>query len=400
MSIEIKAPQFPESIADGSIATWYKKLGEQVKRDELIVDIETDKVVLEVVAPADGALAKIIKAEGDTVLSEEVIAVFEEGAVATKQQAQAVVASVDAKKQDDLILSPAARKMADEHKVDLALITGTGKDGRVTKEDVSSFVEHRNANKLSVAPRVESVVQVADNNVAGRVERRVPMTRMRARIAERLLDASQNTAMLTTFNEVNMLPVMELRNKYKELFEKTHNGTRLGFMSLFVRAAVEALKRFPAVNASIDGNDIVYHAYQDVGVAVSTDKGLVVPVLRDAAHMSLADVEAKIREFGLKARDGKLGIEDMQGGTFTITNGGVFGSLMSTPILNPPQAAILGMHKIQDRPMAVNGEVKILPMMYLALSYDHRLIDGKDAVQFLVAIKDLLEDPARILLEI
>jgi 2-oxoglutarate dehydrogenase E2 component (dihydrolipoamide succinyltransferase) len=403
MSIEIKAPQFPESIADGTIATWYKKPGEAVKRDEHIVDIETDKVVLEVVAPADGSISSILKAEGEVVLSEEVIAIFTEGAVqqltiAAKTEAPQADKTVTAGEQ---ILSPAARKMASENNIDITTVAGTGKDGRVTKEDVASLVEKQKTVATPQAATSMKATPVLDDAMQqGRVERRVPMTRMRARIAERLLDASQNTAMLTTFNEVNMQPVMDLRNKYKDLFEKAHNGTRLGFMSLFVRASVEALKRFPAVNASIDGNDIVYHGYQDVGVAVSTDKGLVVPVLRDADHMSLADIEAKIREFGLKAKDGKLGIEEMQGGTFTITNGGVFGSLMSTPILNPPQAAILGMHKIQDRPMAVNGEVKILPMMYLALSYDHRLIDGKEAVQFLVAIKDLLEDPARILLEI
>ncbi len=406
MNIDIKAPQFPESIADGTIATWYKKPGEAVKRDEHIVDIETDKVVLEVVAPADGSISSILKAEGEVVLSEEVIAIFTEG----NASVPAASVKAEAKPIDknevtgEPILSPAARKMASENNIDITAVSGTGKDGRVTKEDIASLVQMKQnlASQVSTAAIISPAVSelLGDAIQQGRVERRVPMTRMRARIAERLLDASQNTAMLTTFNEVNMQPVMDLRNKYKELFEKAHNGTRLGYMSLFVRASVEALKRFPAVNASIDGNDIVYHGFQDVGVAVSTDKGLVVPVLRDTDQMSLADIESKIREFGLKAKDGKLGIEEMQGGTFTITNGGVFGSLMSTPILNPPQAAILGMHKIQDRPMAVNGEVKILPMMYLALSYDHRLIDGKEAVQFLVAIKDLLEDPARILLEI
>jgi 2-oxoglutarate dehydrogenase E2 component (dihydrolipoamide succinyltransferase) len=401
MTIDIKAPQFPESIADGSIATWYKKVGEAVKRDELLVDIETDKVVLEVVAPADGVLSTILKQAGDTVLSEEVIAVFTAGAAAT-EVAPAVVLSSNEKEKlvtanDMPLLSPAAKKMANENNIDIAALAGTGKDGRVTKEDVLNVVSKKVVAPAAVAPIATAPAFAASSD---RVERRVPMTRMRTRIAERLLEASQNTAMLTTFNEVNMQPVMNLRNQYKDLFEKTHNGVRLGYMSLFVRAAVEALKRFPVVNASIDGNDIVYHAYQDVGVAVSTDKGLVVPVLRDADTLSLAAIESKIREFGLKARDGKLGIDDMQGGTFTITNGGVFGSLMSTPILNPPQTAILGMHKIQDRPMAVNGQVVILPMMYLALSYDHRLIDGKDAVQFLVAIKELLEDPARILLQV
>ena len=403
MSIEIKAPQFPESVADGSIATWYKQPGESVKRDELIVDIETDKVVLEIVAPADGSIGEILKAEGDIVLSEEIIGSFNKGAVAdVVEDAATETSSAVTARDEDAILSPAARKLADENNIDPNSIVGTGKGGRVGKDDVQKAIEQKAASApaATAAQSTETSQLVSDAIKDGRVERRVPMTRMRARIAERLLSASNDTAMLTTFNEVNMAPVMELRKKYKELFEKTHNGTRLGFMSLFVRAATEALKRHPAVNASIDGTDIVYHGYQDVGVAVSTDKGLVVPVLRDADHMGLADIEAKIREYGLKAKEGKLGIDEMTGGTFTITNGGVFGSLMSTPILNPPQAAILGMHTIQERPMAVNGEVVILPMMYLALSYDHRLIDGKDAVQFLIAIKDFIEDPARMLLEI
>lgn len=400
MSIEIKAPQFPESVADGTVATWHKKVGEAVKRDELIVDIETDKVVLEVMAPADGTIKEILKGEGEIVESEAVIAIFAEGAVAdsaaetNKAAAIAEVTSGD----DEPLLSPAAKKLAEENAIDIASVQGTGKAGRVTKEDMLKAIENKKTAKASTAaPAAAPNVAVATGE---RIEKRVPMTRMRARIAERLLDATQSTAMLTTFNEVNMQPVMELRNRYKDLFEKTHNGSRLGFMSFFVRAAVEALKRFPAVNASIDGNDIIYHAYQDIGVAVSTEKGLVVPVLRDTDNMGLAAIEDKIRELGLKARDGKLSIDEMMGGTFTITNGGVFGSLLSTPILNPPQSAILGMHSIQERPMAVDGEVKILPMMYLALSYDHRLIDGKDAVQFLVTIKQLLEDPARILLEV
>src|SRR5690554_1069046 len=400
MSIEIKAPQFPESVADGTVATWHKKVGEAVKRDELIVDIETDKVVLEVMAPADGTIKEILKDEGELVESEAVIAIFAEGAVAssatetTKAAAIAEVSSSD----DEPLLSPAAKKIAEENAIDIATVQGTGKGGRVTKEDMLKAVENKKTAKASsTAPAAAPALNIASGE---RIEKRVPMTRMRARIAERLLDASQNTAMLTTFNEVNMQPVMELRSRYRDLFEKTHDGSRLGFMSFFVRAAIEALKRFPAVNASIDGNDVVYHAYQDIGVAVSTEKGLVVPILRDADNMSLANIEDKIRELGLKARDGKLSIDEMIGGTFTITNGGVFGSLLSTPILNPPQSAILGMHSIQERPMAVDGEVKILPMMYLALSYDHRLIDGKDAVQFLVTIKQLLEDPACILLDV
>lgn len=403
MAIEIKAPTFPESVADGTVATWHKQPGEPVSRDELLVDIETDKVVLEIVAPADGTLVELIKNEGDVVLTEELIATFEEGAgagagaaapAASAPAAEAAPAASTA----EPILSPAAKKMADENKVDVSQLVGTGKDGRITKEDVAAYV----ANKPAAAPAAAKPAAAASVPVdaSGRVEKRVPMTRLRARVAERLLQATQETAMLTTFNEVNMQPVMELRKKYKDMFEKKHNGTRLGFMSFFTKAACEALKRYPAVNASIDGNDIVYHGYQDIGMAVSSDRGLVVPVLRDADQMGLAQIEDTIRDFGMKAREGKLSIDEMTGGTFTITNGGVFGSLLSTPILNPPQTAILGMHKIQERPMAVDGEVKILPMMYLALSYDHRLIDGKEAVQFLVAIKDMIEDPARILLEL
>jgi 2-oxoglutarate dehydrogenase E2 component (dihydrolipoamide succinyltransferase) len=408
MSIEIKAPSFPESVADGTIATWHKQVGEPCGRDELIADIETDKVVIEINAPSEGTLTEIIKAEGEIILSNELIARFEAGAVA-EAPAPAVAEPVadQAQTNDELIISPAAKKMMAENTISESEVTGSGKAGRVTKEDVQAAIDQRAsaavaASVASAAVASSAAPAIAMPVLAGgdRPERRVPMTRLRARIAERLLTATQTTAMLTTFNEVNMQPIMELRAKYKAQFEKTHNGTRLGFMSFFVRAATEALKRFPAVNASIDGDDIVYHGYFDVGVAVSSDRGLVVPVLRDADAMSLASVESKIREYGGKAMDGKLSMEEMTGGTFTITNGGVFGSLMSTPILNPPQAAILGMHKIQERPMAVNGEVKILPMMNLALSYDHRLIDGKDAVQFLVAIKDMIEDPARILLEL
>ncbi|MGL6162020.1 2-oxoglutarate dehydrogenase complex dihydrolipoyllysine-residue succinyltransferase [Microbulbifer sp.] len=410
MTIEIKAPTFPESVQDGTVATWHKKPGEAVSRDELIVDIETDKVVLEVVAPADGALSEIIKDEGDTVLSNEVIALFTEGAAGAEEGARGEAGAgekeekAEEKKAEekpaaesaaggDQLVNPAARKLAEEKGVDLSKVSGTGKGGRITKEDVQ---------KAEKAPAAAPAAAAAEVAVAPgeRVEKRVPMSRMRKRIAERLLDASQSTAMLTTFNEVNMKPVMDLRKNYKDLFEKKHNGTRLGFMGFFVKAAVEALKRYSAVNASIDGDDIVYHGYQDIGVAVSAPKGLVVPVLRNAENMGLADIENNIRDLGLRARDGKLSIDEMTGGTFTITNGGVFGSLLSTPILNPPQTAILGMHKIQERPMAVDGKVEILPMMYLALSYDHRLIDGKEAVGFLVAIKEMIEDPARILLEI
>lgn len=404
MSIEIKAPTFPESVADGTIATWHKQPGEACSADDLIVDIETDKVVLEVVAPEDGVIAEIIKGEGDTVLSDEVIAKFEAGAAgaaAPAADAAAPAASGDADK-----VGPAARKLIEENGLDASAIAGTGKNGGITKEDVQNFIKNgaapAPAPAAAKAPAAAPAAAAPAVNVpAGeRVEKRVPMTRLRATIAKRLVEAQQNAAMLTTYNEVNMKPIMELRKQYKDLFEKTHNGTRLGFMSFFVKAATEALKKFPAVNASIDGNDMVYHGYQDIGVAVSTDRGLMVPVLRDTDVMTLADVESTIADFGKRGREGKLGLDDMQGGTFTITNGGVFGSLMSTPILNPPQTAIMGMHKIQERPMAVNGQVEILPMMYLALSYDHRMIDGKEAVQFLVTIKDLLEDPARMLLEV
>ncbi|MGH1373701.1 MAG: 2-oxoglutarate dehydrogenase complex dihydrolipoyllysine-residue succinyltransferase [Cellvibrionaceae bacterium] len=402
MTTEIKAPTFPESVQDGSIATWHKQPGEAVSRDELIVDIETDKVVLEVVAPADGAISEIIKGEGETILSNEVIAKFEAGAAgaaapaAAEPEAEAAVAETGA------AASPSARKLANEKGVDLSAVAGTGKDGRITKEDVAKAPAAAAPAPAAAAPAAAkaATTEIPSSLSGERVEKRVPMTRMRKRIAERLMETSQGTAMLTTFNEVNMAPVMELRKKYKEQFEKSHNGTRLGFMGFFMKAAVEALRRFPAVNASIDGNDIVYHGYQDISVAVSTDKGLVVPVIRNAEHLSLASIENTIKDYGMRAQSGKLTIEEMTGGTFSISNGGGFGSLMSTPIINPPQTAILGMHAIKERPMAVNGEVKILPMMYLALSYDHRLIDGKDAVQFLVAIKDMIEDPARILLEL
>lgn len=409
MAIEIKAPTFPESVADGTVATWHKKPGEAVKRDELIVDIETDKVVIEVLAEADGVLAEIIKNEGDTVLSNELLGKLNKGgAAAPAAPAAAAPAAAPAAQAaapaaaggDDAILSPAARKLAEEAGIDPNSIAGTGKGGRVTKEDVVAAVEAKKnapaAPAKPAAPAAEAPIFAAGD----RVEKRVPMTRLRAKVAERLVEAQSAMAMLTTFNEVNMKPIMDLRSKYKDLFEKKHNGVRLGFMSFFVKAATEALKRFPGVNASIDGNDIVYHGYQDIGVAVSSDRGLVVPVLRNAEFMSLAEIEGGIANFGKKAKEGKLTIEDMTGGTFTISNGGVFGSLLSTPIVNPPQTAILGMHKIQERPMAVNGQVVILPMMYLALSYDHRLIDGKEAVSFLVAIKDLLEDPARLLLDV
>ena len=403
MAIEIKAPTYPESVQEGSLATWHKQVGDSVNRDDLIVDIETDKVVLEVVAPTSGTLSEILKAEGDTVVSNEVIAMIEEGAVAaapapaSKKAASEEPAEATA---SGVLVNPAAKKLAEERGIDISLITGTGKGGRITKEDVVNYSPAATSAPAPSSPQPAPSASDVELETGDRVERRVPMTRMRSRIAERLLEVTQTTASLTTFNEVDMTALMDLRKQYKEEFTKIHNGTRLGFMGFFVKAAVEALKRFPSVNASIDGNDIVYHGYQDVGVAVSTDRGLVVPVLRNAENMSIANIENGIYDYAMKARDGKLSIEEMTGGTFTITNGGVYGSLISTPIINPPQTAILGMHKIQERPVAVNGEVVVRPMMYLALSYDHRLIDGKGAVQFLVTIKELLEDPAKILLEI
>ncbi|MCP2073826.1 UNVERIFIED_ORG: 2-oxoglutarate dehydrogenase E2 component (dihydrolipoamide succinyltransferase) [Pseudomonas lini] len=406
MAIEIKAPSFPESVADGTVATWHKKPGEAVKRDDLIVDIETDKVVLEVLAEADGVLGAIVAEEGATVLSNQVLGSIEEGGAAAAAPAAAAPAAAQAAApaadgEDDPVAAPAARKIAEENGINIASVAGTGKGGRVTKEDVVAAVAAKKAAPAAAPSKPAAPAAAAPVFAAGdRVEKRVPMTRVRATVAKRLVEAQSNMAMLTTFNEVDMTEVMALRSKYKDLFEKSHNGVRLGFMSFFVKAATEALKRFPAVNASIDGSDIVYHGYADIGVAVSSDRGLVVPVLRNAELMSLAEIEGGIATFGKKARDGKLSIEEMTGGTFTITNGGTFGSMMSTPIVNPPQAAILGMHNIIQRPMAINGQVVIRPMMYLALSYDHRLIDGKEAVTFLVTIKNLLEDPARLLLDI
>lgn len=405
MAIEIKAPTFPESVADGTVATWHKQPGDAVKRDDLIVDIETDKVVLEVLATADGVLGAIVKNEGDTVLSDEVLGSIVEGGAAAAAPAAAApaaqAAAPAADGEDDPVAAPAARKIAEENGINIASVAGTGKGGRVTKEDVVAAVAAKKAAPAAAPAKAAAPAAAAPVFAAGdRVEKRVPMTRVRATVAKRLVEAQSNMAMLTTFNEVDMTEIMALRSKYKDLFEKSHNGVRLGFMSFFVKAATEALKRFPAVNASIDGSDIVYHGFADIGVAVSSDRGLVVPVLRNAELMSLAEIEGGIAAYGKKARDGKLSIDEMTGGTFTITNGGTFGSMMSTPIVNPPQAAILGMHNILQRPMAVNGQVVIRPMMYLALSYDHRLIDGKEAVSFLVAIKNLLEDPARLLLDI
>ncbi len=405
--MDIKAPAFPESITEGTVAVWHKAPGESIRRDDLLVDIETDKVVLEVVAPTDGQLTQVVKQEGDIVASEELLATFEPGEAALP----AMPGTGSAPSAPETVsASPAARKMAEEKGLDIARVQGTGRDGRITKDDVAQFVEEeRPTPPPGTAPKpadpeppqsAPSPAQFDTGSAAERVERRVPMTRLRASIARRLVEAQHNAAMLTTFNEVDMSPVMALRRKYQDEFRARHNGTRLGFMSFFVRAAVEALKRFPAVNASIDGNDIVYHGYYDIGVAVNTDRGLVVPVVRDADALGMAQIEDQINEYGEKARAGKLTIEEMSGGTFTLSNGGIFGSLLSTPILNPPQTGILGMHKIQERPVVQDGEVVARPMMYLALSYDHRLIDGSDAVRFLVTIKGLLEDPARILLEL
>ena len=402
--MDIKAPTFPESITEGSVAVWHKAPGEAVRRDDLLVDIETDKVVLEVVAPADGRLSRIVKQEGDVVASEELLATFEPGEVATPE---VPVEDTAPQVAEPVSASPAARKLAEEQGLDIARVQGTGRDGRITKDDVAQYVVEERPTpppperRPKVAePAPAAVPEFDPEGVAERVERRVPMTRLRASIARRLVQAQHNAAMLTTFNEVDMSPVMALRRKYQDEFRARHNGTRLGFMSFFVRASVEALKRFPAVNASIDGDDIVYHGYYDIGVAVSTERGLVVPVVRDADALGMAQIEDQINEYGEKARSGKLTIEEMTGGTFTLSNGGIFGSLLSTPILNPPQTGILGMHKIQERPVVQDGEIVVRPMMYLALSYDHRLIDGSDAVRFLVAIKGLLEDPARILLEL
>jgi 2-oxoglutarate dehydrogenase E2 component (dihydrolipoamide succinyltransferase) len=408
MKIEIKAPAFPESVADGEVSLWHKQEGDFVQRDELLVEIETDKVVMEVVAPEAGRLDRIHVSEGSTIESEALLAEITPGegeAAAPTSEASDTTQPSSA----DAPMGPAARQLVEEHGLNPSAISGSGKGGRINKEDVLQHLAEKASTPAPApapAPSAPSAqgAPATSTDVQGptseRIERRVPMTRMRARIAERLLSATQQTAMLTTFNEVDMSPLMALRSQYKDQFEKTHNGTRLGFMGFFVRACCEALKRYPEVNASIDGNDVVYHGYQDIGVAVSTEDGLVVPVLRDADFMSIADVEAAIRDFGLKARDKKLTIEEMTGGTFTVSNGGVFGSLLSTPILNPPQTGILGMHAIKERPVAIDGQVVIRPMMYLALSYDHRLIDGKTAVQFLVTVKELLEDPSRILLQL
>jgi 2-oxoglutarate dehydrogenase E2 component (dihydrolipoamide succinyltransferase) len=401
MTVEIKVPVLPESVADATIAAWHKKVGDSVKEGDNLVDLETDKVVLEVPAPADGVLESIKQKEGAVVTANQVLAIIKEGAVAAKASEKTVnqpAVSSEAKQTNDEQsaddLTPAVRRLVAENNIDISKVRGTGKNGRILKQDIEAYLSNGDKAVTTTSAPAAKAMPTGD-----RVEERVPMSRLRAKIAERLVQVQRDTAMLTTFNEVNMQPVMELRNQYKESFEKRH-GVKLGFMSFFTKAVVEALRRFPNVNASIDGSDLIYHAYQDVGIAVSTERGLVVPILRNAELMSFAGIEGKIRELSTKARDGKLTMDEMTGGTFTITNGGVFGSLMSTPIINAPQSAILGMHAIKERPMAVNGEVKILPMMYLALSYDHRIIDGKDSVQFLVTVKELLEDPARLLLEV
>ena len=404
MSTEIKAPTFPESVADGTVSNWLKKKGETVNQDEVIVEIETDKVVLEVLAQADGIITNIIRDEGETVSSSEVIGEFEKLSDELKpNETSKKIDSEDKEKEPtnqkielevDLNLkklNPAAKKIIREESMDVEEITPTGKGNRVTKADVINHIENLDKEKISEPKKL-----VSDDN---RQEKRVPMSRLRSTIAKRLVSVKQETAMLTTFNEVDMQPIKDLRAKYGVEFESEH-GVKLGFMGFFVIAAVQALKKFPSVNASIDNNDIVYHGFQDIGVAVSTDRGLVVPIIKDADTKSLADIEKSILEYSTKAKDGKLSIEEMQGGTFTISNGGVFGSLLSTPILNAPQTAILGMHTIQERPVAIKGEVTIRPMMYLALSYDHRLLDGKEAVTFLISIKEQLESPERLLLNL
>lgn len=406
-SVDILVPDLPESVADATVATWHKKPGDAVVRDEVLVEIETDKVVLEVPASADGILDAVLEDEGATVLSRQILGRLREGNSAGKESSEKADAKASTpaqrqqaslEEQNNDALSPAIRRLLAEHNLDPATIKGTGVGGRLTREDVEKHLAKAPAPAEAKAPAAAPAAAPAPQ-LGHRSEKRVPMTRLRKRVAERLLEAKNSTAMLTTFNEVNMKPIMDLRKQYGEAFEKRH-GIRLGFMSFYVKAVVEALKRYPEVNASIDGDDVVYHNYFDVSMAVSTPRGLVTPVLRDVDLLGMADIEKNIKELAVKGRDGKLTVDDLTGGNFTITNGGVFGSLMSTPIINPPQSAILGMHAIKDRPMAVNGKVEILPMMYLALSYDHRLIDGRESVGFLVAIKELLEDPTRLLLDV
>ena len=408
MTIEIKVPQLPESVTDATLVAWHKKPGDAVSRDENLVDLETDKVVLEVPAPVNGTLKEIKIADGTTVTSGEVLAIIEEGegakvaAAPAKEVSESVTAEVAAPVSSggsSHKLSPSVRRLLDEHDLDATIVIGSGKDGRITKSDVMDYLKSHSDENVAPGDPAPQLAPTGAAEGSVRSEQRVPMTRLRARIAERMVEAQQSAAMLTTFNEIDLTKVKSLRARYKEAFEKEH-GVRLGFMSFFAIAAVEALKKFPVVNASVEGNDVIYHDYFDIGIAVSSPRGLMVPVLRDVNKLSFAQVEADIAELSGKARDGTMGMDDLTGGTFTITNGGVFGSLLSTPILNPPQSAILGMHTIQERPVAVNGEIEIRPMMYVALTYDHRIIDGKDAVQFLVSIKNSLEDPGRLLLQL
>ncbi|WP_118775792.1 2-oxoglutarate dehydrogenase complex dihydrolipoyllysine-residue succinyltransferase [Haemophilus haemolyticus] len=409
MTIEILVPDLPESVADATVATWHKKVGDTVKRDEVIVEIETDKVVLEVPALSDGVLAEVVQAEGETVVSKQLlgkISTAQEGDVSSETlkatneptPSDRQNAAIENSHNHNADQGPAIRRLLAEHDLQADQIQGSGVGGRLTREDIEREIAKRQAlqAKQEAATEQNTISTVA---YSARSEKRVPMTRLRKRIAERLLEAKNSTAMLTTFNEVDMQPIMTLRKTYGEKFEKQH-GVRLGFMSFYIKAVVEALKRYPEVNASIDGDDVVYHNYFDISIAVSTPRGLVTPVLRDCDKLSMAEIEKQIKALAEKGRDGKLTVEDLTGGNFTITNGGVFGSLMSTPIINPPQSAILGMHAIKERPIALNGQVVIRPMMYLALSYDHRLIDGRESVGFLVTIKELLEDPTRLLLEI
>jgi 2-oxoglutarate dehydrogenase E2 component (dihydrolipoamide succinyltransferase) len=412
MSIEVKIPPLPESVSDAVVSAWHKQPGDLVAQDENLVDIETDKVVLEVPSPGAGVLEGIIELEGATVVAGQVIAkiapVSADTAVGEERAKSESVqgAKEDSAPKEAATMSPAVRKLLHEHDLEPDTIRATGKNGRLLKEDILAYLEQQETTKpvqpkpvKKEAPMVRPAVSEPEVSPGPRAERRVPMTRLRARIAERLLSAQQDAALLTTFNEVNMQPIMDLRGRYREAFEKAH-GIKLGFMSFFVRAVTEGLKRFPAINASIDGGDIVYHDYYDIGVAVSSPRGLVVPVLRDTDQASLAQIEKNIRDFAERAKTGKLDMDELTGGTFSITNGGVFGSMLSTPIINPPQSAILGMHKIVERPVAEDGQVVIRPVMYLALSYDHRLIDGREAVSFLVSVKQMLEDPARILLDV
>jgi 2-oxoglutarate dehydrogenase E2 component (dihydrolipoamide succinyltransferase) len=404
MTIEIKVPPLPESVSDATLIAWHKAVGEGVARDENLVDLETDKVVLEVPAPAAGTISKIVVEDGATVVAGDVLAILEEGEIAAaagltpekKTEKKVAPAPVEAK--GPVKTSPAVRRLLDEHDLDVTMVLGSGKDGRITKADVLSFLKSDDSSNVTPGDPTPLSVETVTAGLE-RSEKRVPMTRLRARIAERLVEAQQTAAMLTTFNEVDLTEVMAMRSRYKETFEKKH-GVRLGFMSFFAKTAVEALKKFPAVNASVEGTDIVYHNYFDIGIAVSSDRGLMVPVIRDVDQMSFADFESALTDMAGKAQAGTISMEDLTGGTFTITNGGIFGSMMSTPILNQPQSAILGMHSIQQRPMVVDGEILARPMMYLAMTYDHRIIDGKEAVQFLVSIKEQLEDPGRLLLQV